>query len=112
MMKSLAEIKAELPVERQERIEDRASELIAEEYVLKALRNQRKISQTELARALEMNQSAISRLESRKDFLLSTLASYIQALGGELKIEARFPNGEKSVDLSSALAYLQTQNSQ
>lgn len=107
-MKSLAEIKAELSSDRQRRIEDRASELIAEEYVLKTLRTQRHISQTELAKALDMNQSAISRLESRKDFLLSTLNAYIKALGGELKIEAHFPDKAQTVDLSAALAYMQS----
>jgi transcriptional regulator with XRE-family HTH domain len=107
-MKSLAEMKAELSTERQACIEDRASELIAEEYVLKALRTQRHFSQTELAKVLDMNQSAISRLESRKDFLLSTLNTYIKALGGELKIEAYFPDQAQTVDLSATLAYMQS----
>jgi len=39
-----------------------------------------------------MKQEAISRLERRSDLLLSTLNSYIRAMGGELNIIAEFPN--------------------
>ena len=43
-----------------------------------------------------MKQVCISRLERRTDLLLSTMASYIEAMGGKLKLVAEFP-GQKPV---------------
>ena len=39
-------------------------------------------------------QANISRIERRTDMYISTLRSYIEAMGGELDIIARFPHGE------------------
>jgi len=52
------------------------------------------ITQTELAELMEVTQGAISQLERRHDVLLSKLASYVHALGGELQLIARFPDGD------------------
>jgi hypothetical protein len=41
---------------------------------------------------LHMKQEAISLLERRSDLLLSILISYIDAMGGELNIPAKFPH--------------------
>lgn len=103
-MKSLKEVKSQLSQERQEKIERRAQELIKGEYVLRALRQERKVTQTNLSEILGMDQSAISRLEARNDFLLSTLNAYIHALGGTLEIQARFPDQSKPIDLSAVLS--------
>ncbi|MGE4048749.1 MAG: helix-turn-helix domain-containing protein [Acetobacteraceae bacterium] len=61
---------------------------------LESLRLQRSISQSQLAEAMGMGQSALSHLERRSDILLSTLAQYVDSLGGLLNIEAKFPDGE------------------
>jgi hypothetical protein len=45
-------------------------------------------------RALNMPQSAISKMEHRADLYLSTLRSYIEAMGGNLEIRALFPDME------------------
>ena len=39
-----------------------------------------------------IGQDTISRIERRRDLLLSTLRHYIQPIGGELDLVARFPN--------------------
>jgi transcriptional regulator with XRE-family HTH domain len=52
------------------------------------------VTQSELAELLQVTQGAISQLEQRRDVLLSNLASYIRALGGELELIARFPDAE------------------
>ncbi len=39
-----------------------------------------------------MGQDTISRIDRRSDLLLSTMRRYIQAMGGELDLVARFPN--------------------
>ena len=48
------------------------------------------ITQAQVAELLEITQSAVSQLEQREDILLSTLAEYVAALGGELELVARF----------------------
>ena len=81
-----------LPKVRQEKIAHRAKELISEEMTLRDLRKALDLTQVEVSSKLHMNQEAVSRLERRSDFLLSTLTSYIKAMGGELSLMAEFPN--------------------
>ena len=63
------------------------------ELPLHELRAARRLSQDALATMLKTGQSSVSRLESRTDMYVSTLRGYIEALGGELEITARFPDG-------------------
>jgi transcriptional regulator with XRE-family HTH domain len=62
--------------------------------VLAELRQARRHSQEELARALKVNQPAVAKLEKRTDMYVSNLRRYVEALGGQLKITAEFPEGE------------------
>jgi DNA-binding XRE family transcriptional regulator len=64
------------------------------EMPLAQLRAARELTQEHLARALGVKQSAISRMERRADVYVSTLASYVEAMGGRLEIRAVFPDGE------------------
>lgn len=64
---------------------------------LRRLRELLQVSQVELASKLSVGQAAVSKLERRSDVLISTLASAITALGGQLEITARFP--ERTVSL-------------
>ena len=77
---------------RRRKIEDRAAELIAEEMTLRELRKARQLTQVSVARALGINQDAVSRLEQRSDLLLSTLRKTVEAMGGSLSLLARFPD--------------------
>jgi transcriptional regulator with XRE-family HTH domain len=86
--RSLDQIIASLPPKRRAKIERRASELAT----LKELREAVERTQEELAARLGVGQDTISRLERRSDILLSTLRRYIEAMGGELELIARFPN--------------------
>ena len=56
------------------------------------MREARERSQAELGEKLHIKQAAVSKLERRTDMYLSTLRSYIEAMGGTLEIIARFPN--------------------
>jgi DNA-binding XRE family transcriptional regulator len=78
--------------ESQAEIERRKEQLVAE-MPLEQLRTARQLTQTNLAQVLGVNQSAVSKLEKRTDMYLSTLRSYIQAMGGQLEIQAVFPEG-------------------
>ena len=71
---------------------------------LHQLRNARQMTQTRLAEVLEMDQGNISKLEKRTDMYLSTLRSYVEAMGGSLEIRAVFPDGEVRIDLLNKLS--------
>ena len=51
-----------------------------------------KLSQEELAETLNVGQAAVAKLEKRADMYVSTLRRFIEAMGGELEIVARFPD--------------------
>jgi DNA-binding XRE family transcriptional regulator len=75
------------------RIIEKGKELLLMEVDLLAkLRKDRELTQEELADILEIRQSAISKLESQDDIMVKTLERYVEALGGELEIRAKFPN--------------------
>lgn len=61
------------------------------------LRRARQLTQETLAESLDMSQSEVSKVERRTDVYVSTLRRYIEAMGGELQILARFPDGEVEV---------------
>ena len=63
------------------------------EMPLNELRRARGMSQKMLAEALQLQQPAIAKMERRTDMYISTLRSHIEAMGGELEITARFPDG-------------------
>jgi hypothetical protein len=67
------------------------------ELNLKAVRKMTGVTQGELAKATKLAQSDISVLENRGNHLIETIRRYIEALGGELEIIARF--GDKSIRL-------------
>jgi len=56
-------------------------------------RNARGLSQQMLADALRIQQPTIAKMERRTDMYISTLRSHIRAMGGELDIIPRFPDG-------------------
>ena len=65
--------------------------------LLGELRRARQLTQKTLAETLGMSQSEVSKVERRTDLYVSTLRRYVEAMGGELQIFARFPNGEVEI---------------
>ena len=55
------------------------------------------MTQENLAKVLSVDQSQVSRVEKRTDMYVSTLRSFVEALGGELEIRAVFPDGAVKV---------------
>ena len=92
MGKTLEDKLQELSPERRQRIEDHATQLIAEELSLRDLRKALSMTQDQLAENLQIRQEGISRLEQRTDLLLSTLQKHIVAMGGELQLIVQFPD--------------------
>ncbi len=56
-----------------------------------------------MARKLHIQQAAVSKLERRTDMYLSTLRSYIEAMGGTLEIVAHFPDRSLRITQFQAL---------
>lgn len=71
----------------------RAMEMLHDIH-LAALRRARELSQQDLADQLGIKQPKVSEMERRTDMYVSTLRKYIEAVGGELVIVARFPEGD------------------
>ena len=92
MALNVDDVIAGLDPERRRRVEDRASELIADEMTLRELRKARRLTQVTLARELGITQDGVSRLERRSNLLLSTLRKTVEAMGGSLSLIARFPD--------------------
>jgi len=57
---------------------------------LAGIRAGRRVTQVELAARLDRSQGNISELERRSDVYLSSLREYVEALGGELEVNAVF----------------------
>lgn len=74
-----------------------------QEMPLHKLREARGLSQKMMAEALHIQQPAVAKIEKRTDMYLSTLRSHIQAMGGELEIVARFPEGSVRIQNFSDL---------
>jgi len=91
-MKTLDQKIKELNPARRKKIQDRAAEVLAEEMSLRELRRAHKLTQERIAETLGIGQDQVSRLEQRSDLLISTLRSYVEAMGGRLTILAEFPH--------------------
>jgi len=87
------EVRRSLSPEREARIKAKVSAELAR-LPLAEVRKAQEMTQVRLAELLQVNQGAVSKLEQRSDMYLSTLRSYIEAMGGYLDIRAVFPNGE------------------
>lgn len=75
-----------------ERAVRRSRDLMAE-LLLSEVRRLAGKSQRQLAKTLGIKQPSLSKLESQDDMQLSTLRRIVEALGGELRVLARFPQG-------------------
>jgi len=92
MAQSLDDVLSAFTPAQRARVEARAQELIEEELTLRDLRQAQHLTQERLAELLGVEQENVSHIERRADLLLSTLASYVAAMGGKLRLIAEFPN--------------------
>lgn len=94
---SLKEKMAALDPARQARIKAETERLQAEYMTLQDLRKAREMTQVRLAEMLGKSQVTVAQMEKRTDVMLSTLRSYIEAMGGQLDLVVRFPDREPVV---------------
>ena len=88
---SFATLRAGLPAEARAKAAD-LTDAMELELSLAELRRAREMTQEQLAADLHVGQASIAKLERRADMYLSTLRRFVEAMGGELEIVARFPN--------------------
>jgi len=83
-----------------ERIDGHKTEM-DRELTLAELRKARELTQVRVADALHIKQSGVSRIENETDLYISTLRSYVEAVGGTLELRAQFPGaGATTVTLA------------
>ena len=96
MAKPFKNLKQKMSPAALARAEKRAKKMLAE-MPLNELRAARQLTQESLAKSLGINQAAVSKMERRTDMYtdmyISTLRQFVAAMGGELEITARFPDG-------------------
>ena len=92
MANKFSELRARMTPAAQVRAAASAQIMLAE-MPLNELRQARGLSQKMLADVLHVQQPSIAKIEKRTDMYLSTLRSHIEAMGGQLEVVARFPDG-------------------
>jgi DNA-binding XRE family transcriptional regulator len=102
MTHKFSELEEKMSPESRARVDQAVQEAL-KELPLDELRNARGLSQKMLAEALGIQQPAIAKMEKRADMYISTLRSHIEAMGGQLEITARFPEGSVKISNFSRL---------
>jgi ribosome-binding protein aMBF1 (putative translation factor) len=102
MAKKFSDLRAKMSPESQARAEAKAKVMLSE-MPLNELRQARGLSQKMLAEVLQVQQPSIAKMEKRADMYISTLRSHIEAMGGELDLVARFPDGDIKISNFSSL---------
>lgn len=94
---NLDDFLAELPQNRQAKIQEMAEELILEAGLSK-LREDLELSQKDLAASLGISQPAVAQIEQRgNDIRLSTLKRYVETMGGKLSLAVEMPTGNSRI---------------
>jgi len=91
MGRTLNEMIDALPKQRRERIDVRYRELKDEVESLSELRKAAGKAQADIAATLKIKQPSVSKIERQTDMYLSTLRSYVEAVGGKLDLVVRLP---------------------
>ena len=94
MARKFEELRAKMSPERRQRNQQEAARELLDLTLQELRQNVATLSQDDLAEILKVTQGYVSRLERQDDMLLSRLYAYVQALGGEVEIRAKFPDKE------------------
>ena len=97
MAKKFRDLVARMSPESRARSDALYRQLLAE-MPLQELRKALELTQQQVAASLGVNQVAVSKMESQTDMYVSTLRRFVEAMGGELRIVAHFPEGEVAIN--------------
>ncbi|ATV15675.1 helix-turn-helix transcriptional regulator [Pseudomonas syringae pv. actinidiae] len=89
--KKLSVLREKMTPEAQARGQEKFEQLRSE-MDLAELRRARLLSQESLAQLLQVSQGSVAKMEKRTDMYISTVRRFIEAMGGELIVTARFPD--------------------
>jgi len=92
MGRTLDDIIDTLPKGRRARVDARYRALKDEVESLQELRKVAGKAQADIAATLKIKQPSVSKIERQTDMYLSTLRSYVEAIGGELDVVVRLPS--------------------
>ena len=70
---------------------------LREEMTLAELRQARRLTQATLSDTLHVGQAAVAKMEKRTDMYVGNLRRFVEAMGGELDVVARFPEGSVKI---------------
>jgi ribosome-binding protein aMBF1 (putative translation factor) len=90
--RNFEELRAKMSPESRGRVAARVKETV-DNMPLQELRAARDLTQEHLAQILQVRQAQVSKMERQADMYVSTLAKFIEAMGGQLEIRAVFPDG-------------------
>jgi transcriptional regulator with XRE-family HTH domain len=85
-----ADLRKKMSPKAQQELEDRVA--LASRH-LDEIRRARGMTQVTLASAMGVSQAQITKVEHQADLYVSTLRRFVEAMGGELELVARFPDG-------------------
>lgn len=92
MAKKFSDLRARMSPKARAQSEAMTAKLL-KEMPLQELRQALDLTQQQVAETLKIEQAAVSKMEKQTDMYLSTLRRFIAAMGGQLEIVARFPEG-------------------
>lgn len=90
MARKFEELRAKMSPERRRRNEQETAKKLLDLTLQELRQNVASLNQEDLAEILQVTQGYVSRLERQDDMLLSRLYAYVEALGGEVEIRAKF----------------------
>jgi transcriptional regulator with XRE-family HTH domain len=91
MARTLQDKLSAIDAARRANVEAEADRLHTEYLTLQELRKAKEMTQVQLAETLGIQQATVAKYERQSDLLLSTLTSYVRAMGGNLKLMVEFP---------------------
>ena len=97
MAKSFKKLVEQMAPERRAKINQMTQELLAT-IPLQELQRARELTQQQMASTLHVDQNEVAKIEAEADLYVGTLKRFIAALGGELEVIARFPQGNITID--------------
>jgi transcriptional regulator with XRE-family HTH domain len=86
-----ADLKRKMSPEAQRNVRERVERAA---HHLDEIRRARGMTQVTLASAMGVSQAQITKVEHQADLYVSTLRRFVEAMGGELELVVRFPDGE------------------
>lgn len=92
-----SDLRDQLSPESKKAVERKVMEL-REDMSLAELRQARQLTQESLSDTLHVGQAAVAKMEKRTDMYVGNLRRFIEAMGGELEVVARFPEGSVKIN--------------